>query len=295
MSQMNFNEYVQRASQQNDAQKPNFGWFSLKNAGEEAIVRFVMDSEHDVEAYTTHIVDVNGNYRHVNCLRNSFNDDINLCPLCNQNIRTSITTVVKMIKYTVVNGSVQSEPVIWLRTGKFVQQTILPLARDYAPLSQCICKITRNGTGLSTTYSIIPCNPAVYRSELYPYTGTEFNGFKAVGTVIMEKSYDDMWTYITTGSFPFKQQSQQTQQPKVQVGTMPNPNYGVPSDIKNDIRHDISQIKQVSTQSMPLNDPMTTSVAQEVPTFNPTVQRTVPNQQVPQYTAQPVTRPVRTY
>ena len=57
------------------------GYFSLKDDGDVATVRFLYNNEEDVEGYAVHQVEVDGRKRYVNCLR-EYNDPISACPFC---------------------------------------------------------------------------------------------------------------------------------------------------------------------------------------------------------------------
>ena len=59
-------------------------FFTLKDDGDVARVRFMYNSMEDVVGYAVHEVEIDGKKRYVNCLR-SYNEPKSKCPFCNAN------------------------------------------------------------------------------------------------------------------------------------------------------------------------------------------------------------------
>jgi hypothetical protein len=57
------------------------GYFSLKDDGDTARVRFLYDSIEDVEGYCVHEVEIGDKKKYVNCLR-EYGDPVDKCPFC---------------------------------------------------------------------------------------------------------------------------------------------------------------------------------------------------------------------
>lgn len=187
----------------NSSVNNNISFFSLKNDGDEAVVRIMHNSTADFDIVTTHSITLNGKFRRVNCLRTP-TDPMDICPLCANGDKIQQRIYIHMIQYTKdEQGRVVAQPVVWERSIQYAV-TLKNYIDEYGPLSDCIFKIRRSGAAGSrdTSYSIIFGNPNVYRSDMYPSIPNAFDNYKALGNVVMDKSYDDISTFIATGNFP---------------------------------------------------------------------------------------------
>jgi len=189
----------------NDSDNPNFkvGFFSLKNDGDEAVVRFLHDSTDSFDLVTTHPVQVGGKFRRVNCIRDP-RESLDNCPLCRSGQKIQQRFYIHLINYEKdENGNIVAQPQVWERTASYAI-TLKNLIDEYGPLSNCIFKIRRNGKAgsMDTTYTILYGNPQVYREEMYPIDADAFQDYKAVGNVVMDKTFDDLAEYVATGAFP---------------------------------------------------------------------------------------------
>lgn len=212
MATVNFNEINTTGTQQsNNTFKVQF--FPKVNDGEEIIVRFPYKSSDEFDLLTVHTVNVNGYDRQVSCLRNG-REPLEKCPLCSHGptfdgkfgpvesskIRTRF--YVKVITYTKdANGNIVATPTIWDRPMGFAQE-LNTLMQEYGPLKDVIFKMKRTGQKKDTRYTIMYGNPAIYRNELYPDISAEYDGYNVLGTMVMNKTADDMNAYIVTGKFP---------------------------------------------------------------------------------------------
>lgn len=232
MPKISFNEAI--ASEGTGRNNNNVQFFSLKNDGDSAIVRIMYDSVDDFEIYPTHGITVNGKFRKVACLRGP-HDDIDKCPLCASNAAIGNSFYIRMLKYTNdETGKLNIEPVIWERTVSYAKR-LAALINDYGKLSDYIFKITRRGAAgsQSTTYDINLANPSVYTNAAFPKDNDVFSSYKVLGAALMNKDASEMNTFITTGSFPMKQQeNNNTQVPAVNqqanysTTNNPVPNFG---------------------------------------------------------------------
>lgn len=179
------------------------GFFSLKNNGDEAIVRILHDSVNDFDILTTHQINFGGKYRKVSCIRDP-RDPIANCPFCAQGTPLQQRFFIHMIQYENVNGQITAKPVVWERSANEYGNKLKTMIEEYGPLSECIFKIKRNGAAgdMNTTYEILFCNPNVYRSDLYPKDTSSFDNYNALGTVVLDKNYNEITEYLATGSFP---------------------------------------------------------------------------------------------
>ena len=188
------------------------GFFSLKNDGEEAIVRIMCDSMADLEIMTVHPVTVGNSAfpnRQVNCLR-SPRDPLEMCPLCASGEKVRQKVFIKMLQYDPITKV--ATPVVWDRVASVFAPRIKSFIDNYGPLSHIMCKIIRHGTGKNTIYDIIPnINPQEYNETNYPILPDAFKDFSVLGRMVMDKNAEDILTFMRTGSFPEKPVSQTNQ------------------------------------------------------------------------------------
>mgnify|MGYP003314794604 CR=1 FL=1 len=183
------------------------GYFSLKNDGDEAIVRFMYEKDpREFEVLAVHSIQLNNKYREVNCLRNA-GDPIEVCPMCQAKVKLSQKFFIKMIQYVKdpATGVVTGKPVVWGR-GLPLARTLKGYIETYdCPLSDMICKIIRHGAANNsqTTYEVIPnLSKNMYPDNVYIKDYTPFNDYAALGRSVLNKTADDMIVFNNTGSFP---------------------------------------------------------------------------------------------
>ena len=183
----------------------NVGFFSLKNDGEEATVRFMCDSLSDLEILTVHNIEVDGKFRQINCIREP-NDPIESCPLCANDTELRQVVFIKVMNYKTDNsGKITAYPEIWQRNASSYVPKMKSYLDNYGPLSNIVCKVVRHGAARSpkTTYDIIPnLNPQVYTMEAYPLNVEAFEDYSVVGRVVLDKNREDIITFCNTGAFP---------------------------------------------------------------------------------------------
>lgn len=234
--------------------------FSLKNDGDEAIVRIMHDSIEDFDIITAHQVEIGGKRRKVSCIRDP-REPVDNCPLCKTGAKLQQRFFIHLIVYTKnPDGSITYKPMVWERTAGEYAKKFKTLIDEYGPLSESVWKIKRNGAAKSmdTTYEVLYCNPTIYKPEFYPIDRKAFEGYTALGKIVLDRSFEDIVTFLSTGSFPQKQKS---------------------GDAAN------------TTVSMPATPPMPTPVSEGIPTggyVSPTpTAPTTPPPFTPPYTSSP--------
>lgn len=199
----------------------SIGFFSLKNDGEEAIVRIMCDSMADLEIMTVHPITVGTSAfpnRQVNCLR-SPRDPLEMCPLCASGEKVRQKVFIKMLRYDPVTK--QATPVVWDRVASVFAPRIKSFIDNYGPLSHIMCKIIRHGTGKSTMYDIIPnINPMEFNETNYPIIPDAFKDFSVLGRMVMDKNAEEIMQFMRTGVFPEKPNQRQVP-PQERVNTQP--------------------------------------------------------------------------
>lgn len=174
----------------------NTGYFSLADDKDKAKVRIMYTSADDIEGYSVHKVNVNGSDRWVSCLR-EYQDPVDNCPLCAARYKLQARFFVPMY---MEDGKNKGDVVIWDRgpgkNNSFYTQ-LVDLCNENNPLISHVVEIERNGVkgDFGTTY------------EMYagPDDGTLPEDLPEPpvpeGTFILEKTYDELLTFVNTGSF----------------------------------------------------------------------------------------------
>lgn len=166
------------------------GYFSLKNDKDVARVRFMYNGIDDVVGYAVHQVEIDGKKRWVNCLR-EYNEPVDNCPFCRKRMYTSAKLFIPL--YNIDEDKVQ----IWERGKKFISK-ISSLCARYPDVVSHIFEIERNGKKgeQTTTYEIYEVGKDDTTLEDLPEVTDP------LGTLVLDKSSDDMEFYLENGYFP---------------------------------------------------------------------------------------------
>lgn len=172
-------------------------FFSLKDDGDIARVRFMYNDLNDVTGYAVHEIEVDGNKRYVNCLRN-YNEPKSKCPCCANDYMQRAKLYVPL--YNVDTKEVQ----LWERGKKFLgklQSICTRYARQDSPLVNHVFEIERHGKkgDTQTTYEIYEVGSDDTTLQDLPEV------IEPLGNVILDKSYDELDSYVRTGSFATQQ------------------------------------------------------------------------------------------
>lgn len=198
-------EAFQKVQEEQDSGS-GVGFFSLKNDGDEAIVRIMHDSPEDYDILSVHPIKVGDKYTKVECIDDNVHADS--CPLCRaEGVKLQYRFFVHMIQYVKdEQGNIVSKPVVWDRSAREMSTKLNALIQEYGPLSDCVFKVRRNGKAgeKTTTYEIMFGNPNIYRSDLYPKDSVVFKGYSASGKQVMIKTADEMRHFLSNGTFPDK-------------------------------------------------------------------------------------------
>lgn len=178
-------------------------FFSLKGDGDVARVRFMYNNMEDVSGYAVHQVEVDGKRRFVNCLR-SYNEPKSKCPLCESGNFQRARLYIPLYVYTEKDkdgnysgGEVQ----LWER-GKNFFAKISGVCARYAsgntPLVSSVFEIERHGkpNDTGTQYEIFKVGEDDTTLEDLPEVP------EVIGTVILDKSKDELEYYAEEGQFP---------------------------------------------------------------------------------------------
>lgn len=164
-------------------------FFSLRDDGDSALVRFMYNDIDDVQLDVVHEVEVNGKKRFVNCIR-SYNDPMDACPLCKSGNMAKVKMFVPV--YDCESGQVK----IWQRGKTFASQ-IAGLMDEYQPLVGTPIKVKRNGKkgDQGTTYQMFGRSSDGTKLSDLPEAPNLYGG------MIMEKSFNELNNFVESGSF----------------------------------------------------------------------------------------------
>lgn len=178
-------------------------FFSLKDDKDVAQVRFLYNGIEDITGIAVHQVEVGGNKRYVSCLR-LYNEPVENCPLCQENFKITAKLYIPLLVYP-QNGKPEIQ--LWER-GKAMYSRLSSLAARYQPLSGTVFEIERNGRkgDQKTTYEIYPIETGSERVEdlVDPSEIPD-----PLGTIILDKNYDELVDFLNTGNFPQEGNNQQ--------------------------------------------------------------------------------------
>lgn len=210
MANITFNDLEQTFNNDaiNNSSSDGIEFFRLQ-PGESAIVRFNISSINDFDIKSTHRITVgNASFpnRSISCLRqNPKLDAISICPLCARGEETINQIYITLIQYENENGQIISKPKVWERSAYTYARLLKEYLDNYGDLRNIICKITRDGSGKQTRYNIAPnLSPAMYPENVFVKDFSAFTDFKSLGRIVLDKSYDEIVEFLTTGTFPVK-------------------------------------------------------------------------------------------
>ena len=187
-----------------DESSLNINFFSLKNDGDSARVRFLYETMNDVKGYCVHRVSVGGNkFRWVNCLRQQYGDPMDACPMCcsPNNDDKKLHKKVWIPVYVEDTGKI----CLWDRGINFLQKTLYPLMVEKGqPFCGNTFLVERHGeaNSMDTWYEIIADGVDDTRLD-------DFDSIPTPTELILNKSYEELEQYVMTRSFGSSQATQQ--------------------------------------------------------------------------------------
>lgn len=182
------------------------GYFSLKNDGDSAKVKFMYDKVSDIETYAVHEVQVNGFTRHVDCLKDAEGNGV--CPFCEKGVKLTARTFFKL--YNVDKDAVE----IWdcgIKRAPVIEN-MLSMSQAPKLVNGCY-EIVRHGKAKATdtTYELKwKGNDDITLEELP-------NPPEIYSKYVLKKTAEDMEYYITHNEFPKPTNSSNNDQPNDQV------------------------------------------------------------------------------
>lgn len=172
-------------------------FFALKNDGDTCRVRVLFEKISDVNSHCVHSIKLANGFRtNVECLKSTYDDPDDVCPLCNSSNPEYKKTYNKfwLPLYKVDEG----ETCMWERGLKFWKEVIGPLmVKVGTPFCGHIFTIERNGEAgsVDTTYEFLEEG----------FDDTVLDDFDEIptedGHFVFEYTYDQMENFLKTGSF----------------------------------------------------------------------------------------------
>ena len=87
-------------------------FFGLGNDKDQALVRFLINDQNDLDIYPVHRIELNGMTKSVECLR-APGDPIDACPFCREKYFSTAKIYIPLIKYSVNGKDIEPEVNIW--------------------------------------------------------------------------------------------------------------------------------------------------------------------------------------
>ena len=190
-------------------------FFTLKDDGDKAQVRFLYNTMDDIQGYVVHKVQVGDRDRYVNCLR-EYNEPLEKCPFCAAQMHVTPRLFLKL--YNEDAGECQ----IWERTKSYYQK-LSGYATRYKPLYNEVIEVERHGKkgDKQTDYQFFPIENSEINIDDEQYQCAE-----PLGTIILDKTADEMNEYLDTGEFPQGSESvarqRSNEEPEVPTRRTPN-------------------------------------------------------------------------
>lgn len=178
---------------------PKSNYFSLKDDGDTAKIRFLINDINDLEGVAVHEVQVGDRTMDVECLR-AYNEPVDKCPLCAANYKQNAKLFIPVYD----EGSKESK--IWTRGRTFFNK-MSSLCSRYNPLVATPFEVERVGKkgDTNTTYETYPMQSDNAKV-------TDFPEIKAEGVCFQTKTYEELEKYLQTGMFETEQLARGTRQ-----------------------------------------------------------------------------------
>ena len=213
MAQFNFEDFENQEKKATKDER-KVGYFnSLKNDGDEAIVRFIYTDASEFDLLWVHNIKVGDFYRYISCLRTNAAEPIDKCPLCEKGEQLKARFFIKLVEYVKdENGNIIAQAKVWDRPAKTFAKQIKSFLDEYGNLQNIVFKIKRRGVkgDMNTSYDILPANQSVYKEELYPKDFSAFDNFDLGHHSYYNLNYDEVNYFVNTGEIPPREKEETT-------------------------------------------------------------------------------------
>lgn len=207
MAKINYSSWQQYSNRSNN----QVDFFSIKEDGGSAIVRFMESDPNDYEIIALHNVKDGQKFKKISCIRNPY-DPIDNCPLCSDGNKVQYRFFVKLLKYENENGEIVTKSCVWERPMAFAEK-LNSLVEEYGDLKDNLFRVVKHGSGRDTTYDVLYAPATKYPNAQYPIETKALSEFVAFGRIVKDWGYDEIVKFM--GSQDTTQQATQ-QEPVVQ-------------------------------------------------------------------------------
>ena len=214
MINIDFTDFTNTKPARTSGEKSKVKYFSsLKDDGDETVVRLDYDSPKDFKVVAVHRVVANNKWMAVACLKDSFHETNDNCPLCKSGNKMSTKIFVKLLEYSKTeDGKVTVEPKVWERGVGFVP-TVMEAISDAVEdgkipsgtkIRDIVFKIKRIGAkgSVDTKYKVKVLNPAVCPETEFVKDFSAFENYDLSRHVYYVKTKAELETYLEKGEFP---------------------------------------------------------------------------------------------
>lgn len=169
-------------------------WFSIKDDHDVARVRFMFNDLNDLPI-RVHNVKVGDIYQSVACLRD-YNDPVHKCPLCESGNNPAVKLFIPLVEEDDDNVK------FWQRPQSFGSKISSQFTR-YKDFPSHVFEVERLGKAgdMKTTYELYEVDKDNTRLSDYEVPD-------AIGTVVLDKTAQEMRDFLETGSFDNESQEE---------------------------------------------------------------------------------------
>lgn len=179
-------------------------YFVLANNGDTAKVKILINGLGDIYKYMVHTVRENGQYKKVECLRESLGDDISKCPLCSAD-----PSKKPFIKYYIPVYNLSEDTFQYWERGKSFTQKLIRLCEDYNPVCNEVFLVERIGErGDKNTEYVLENITDEYVNKTnakdLDFTLEDLDVpdcMDPAAGIVIAKSYDELQYYANNGRF----------------------------------------------------------------------------------------------
>ena len=215
MANISFTDYESKKETRTFPERAKIGYFnSLKEDGDEAVVRLNYDTKADFKVVTVHRVVVDGHWRNIECLKEPY-DTNDKCPLCASGDKMKSKIFVQLLQYGKdENGNVVAEPKVWERGYGFVPELFDVIAdavedekiAPNTPVRDIVFKVRRIGTkgSMDTKYKLKVMQPAVVPDNVFSKDFSAFKDFDSAYHDYARKTEEEIKYFLENKKFPEK-------------------------------------------------------------------------------------------
>ena len=213
MANYNFTDFESKKESRGNGERARVGYFSsLKEDGDEAVIRLNYKTKADFKVVTVHRILLDGKWRNVECIKSLY-DTKDKCPLCASGDKMKSKVFAQLLQYIKdEQGNITSEPKIWERGYVFVNE-ILDAIGDAVedgkiapntPICDIVFKVKRIGAkgSLDTKYKLKVMQPAVVPENVFTKDFSAFTNFDSAHHDYFTKTAEELKYYVENKKFP---------------------------------------------------------------------------------------------